>query len=82
MNVIYVLGDGIVSVRQGMYFKTRLDLHPCTIVHDSQTISWMDLGKLLRLSRQSWEKSLLVYRGTTGVEKKWGSIISNLLVHL
>ena len=51
MNVIYGLGDGIVSERQGMFFKTRLDCHPWIHGTDgSQTTSWMDLGKL-KLSR-------------------------------
>ena len=50
MIVMYGLGDGIVLAETGNVIKTRLDRHPR--IHDSQTTSWMDLGKL-RLSRQS-----------------------------
>ena len=50
INVVYGLDDGIVSVRQGMYFKTRLDRHPW--IHDSQTTSWMDLCKLSVIRRE------------------------------
>ena len=44
MIVMYGLGDGIVLVETGNVIKTRLDRHPW--IHDSQTTSWMDLGKL------------------------------------
>ena len=51
MIVMYGLGDGIVLVETGNVIKTRLDRHPR--IHDSQTTSWMDLGKLRLLGEVS-----------------------------